>query len=136
MSYKYLTIQIMVSWRMVQVCFPCNGGCNRKPACEKEYHIIWLTARIVELIFNFRDGLDEESLNILHRLCLRRLVLLEEWVVPEQCVITCHNTIHIRDDILRFGHSDNYWCFPFERTIMRYSVFSFYLLLDKKNKGV
>ena len=50
----------------------------------------------------------------------RFVVLLEEWVNPDQCTITAHNLIHIVDDIERFGHPDNYWCWFFERCVKKY----------------
>lgn len=42
-----------------------------------EYHLLWLTARITELLFHFRDGLTEELIHVLSALCKRRV---EEWV--------------------------------------------------------
>jgi len=85
-----------------------------------EYELIWLTARMVELLFHFRDGLKSKDLTLLKNICWRRLIMLEETVGAEQCVITCHNTIHIAEDILRFGHCDNFWCFHNERAVQRY----------------
>ena len=87
---------------------------------DQEYHYVWLTARIVELLFHRKNGLKEEELNDLHQICWRRIILLEEEVGKEQCVITCHNSLHMKDDILRFGPLDNFSCFGPERAVKRY----------------
>ena len=86
---------------------------------DDEYHLVWFTARLVELLFHHRNGLAHEELLTLNKICWRRLVLLEEQVCKKQCVITSHNSIHIKDDMLRFGHCDNFWCFSNERVIKR-----------------
>lgn len=86
---------------------------------EAEYHIVWLTARMTQLLFNNRDGLTKDLLGILRKICMRRAILLEEKIGPKECVVTCHETMHIAADILRFGHSDNYWCFSFERAVKK-----------------
>lgn len=86
---------------------------------DHEYHLIWLTARIVELLFHHRSGLTEQEVKDLDSICWRRLILLEEQIGPKQCVITCHNSIHIAQDILRFSHSDNHWVWKNERSIKR-----------------
>ncbi|XP_066922397.1 uncharacterized protein [Clytia hemisphaerica] len=87
---------------------------------DDELHLVWLTARMVELLFHRRDALSEEEVQHLENICWRRLILLEEQVDPKQCVITAHNSIHIAEDILKFGPSDNFWCFQNERAVKRY----------------
>ncbi|XP_066914088.1 uncharacterized protein [Clytia hemisphaerica] len=89
---------------------------------DHEYHLIWLTARIVELLFHHRSGLTEQEVKDLDSICWRRLILLEEQIGPKQCVITCHNSIHIAQDILRFSHSDNHWVWKNERSIKRHKA--------------
>lgn len=86
---------------------------------EEEYHLIYLNARIVELLFHHRNGLIESEVETLEDLCWRRLILLEEKVGEKECVITAHNSIHIGADIKRFGHCDNLWCFSNERVVKR-----------------
>ena len=86
---------------------------------EDDYHIVWLTFRITQLLFNNRDGLSEKLLETSKKICLRRAILLEENIDQKECVITCHETMHIVADILRFGHSDNFWCFSFERAVKK-----------------
>uniref|UniRef100_A0A7M5V1D4 Uncharacterized protein n=2 Tax=Clytia hemisphaerica TaxID=252671 RepID=A0A7M5V1D4_9CNID len=87
---------------------------------EQEYHLVYLNARIVELLFHHRDGLKESEVQALRNICWRRLILLEEDVGESQCVITAHNSIHIADDLERFSHCDNVWCFNNERVVKRY----------------
>ena len=86
---------------------------------EDDFHVVWLTARITQLLFNNRDGLSKDYLGILKQICSRRAILLEEQVGKKECVITSHETLHIYEDILRFGHSDNYWCYSFERAVKK-----------------
>ena len=57
---------------------------------------------------------------LVYFLYFRFVILLEEWVSPNQCTITAHNLLHIKDDIKRFGHPDNYWCWFFERCVKKY----------------
>uniref|UniRef100_A0A7M5WW45 Uncharacterized protein n=3 Tax=Clytia hemisphaerica TaxID=252671 RepID=A0A7M5WW45_9CNID len=89
---------------------------------DNEYHLLWLTARVVELLFHRRDGLTNDEIKNLDKICWRRLILLEEQIGPKQCVITCHNSIHISEDISRFAHCDNFWCFNNERAVKRYKA--------------
>ncbi|XP_066932853.1 uncharacterized protein [Clytia hemisphaerica] len=86
---------------------------------DNEFHLVWLTARIVELLFHRRNGLDCLQLEKLEKICWRRLIRLEEEIGGKQCVITCHNSIHIGEDLLRFAHCDNLWCFGNERCVKR-----------------
>ena len=86
---------------------------------DDEYHLIWLTARIVELLFHHRKGLQQTELENLQQICWRRLISLEENVGRDQCVITAHNSLHLVEDMMRFGHCDNYWCFSPERVVKR-----------------
>ena len=90
----------------------------------RNYELIWLTARMVEILFHFRNGLKMEELDLLKNICWRRLIMLEEEIGADQCVITCHNTTHIVEDILRFGHADNFWCFHNERAVQRFVYYT------------
>ena len=49
---------------------------------------------------------------------------MEEWIGKDQCTITLHNLRHITEDIRRFGHPDNYWCWAFERCVKKYKKIS------------
>lgn len=40
------------------------------------------------------------------------------------CVVTNHNLLHIPEDINRFSSTDNFWCFPFERAVKQYTLWS------------
>ena len=72
---------------------------------------------MMELIFHRRGGLEKEELSLLDLTCWNRIVCLEEWFGKKQCVVTSHDTLHIKDDVLRFGHPDNFWCFHSERAV-------------------
>uniref|UniRef100_A0A7M5XBD8 Uncharacterized protein n=1 Tax=Clytia hemisphaerica TaxID=252671 RepID=A0A7M5XBD8_9CNID len=85
-----------------------------------EYHLVWLTARIVELLFHHRAGLKRHEVETLNKICWRRLIFLEEEIGKEQCVITAHNSLHIGENLERFGHCDNTWCWGPERVVKRY----------------
>lgn len=86
---------------------------------DDEYHLIWLTARIVEILFHHRTGLKQEDLDKLNKICWRRLILMEENIGKEQCVITAHNALHLVEDMMRFSHCDNFWYFTPERVVKR-----------------
>ena len=96
---------------------------------QDEYHLTFLTARIVELLFHHRTGLDESEMEILRNICWRRIILLEEMVGGKECVITAHNSLHIAEDMERFGHCDNLWCFSNERVVKRYIICTYVCLI-------
>ena len=73
------------------------------------------------MIFTFgRDGWTDDSLDLLENMIWRYCILSKETLGISSCVISLHNMIHIPDDIRRFGSSDNYWCYVFERVVHNY----------------
>ena len=36
------------------------------------------------------------------------------------CTISVHNVLHVREDIMNFSATDNYWCAVFERAVKDY----------------
>ena len=79
-----------------------------------------LTARMTELIFNKRNGWSLEEVYLFQNLAKRYIILNEEQRGLTACRITVHNLQHIPEDVIRFSHPDNYWCYPFERAVKRY----------------
>ena len=88
-------------------CYPISEIVFNGILPDEEYHIVWLTAKLVHLIFNNRGGFSKNLLEVFQRICFRRAIKLEENVGPTECVITCHETLHIAQYIRRFGDSDN-----------------------------
>lgn len=87
---------------------------------EREFHIWQLIVRMTELVFGIRAGWNHDDVNLFEKLAQRYLILTEEQRGITACVKTAHNLIHIPQDVLRFGHPDNFWCFSFERAVQRY----------------
>ncbi|XP_066913342.1 uncharacterized protein [Clytia hemisphaerica] len=54
---------------------------------------------------------------------------MEENIGKEQCVVTAHNALPLVEDMMRFSHCDNFWCFAPERVVKRYK----YIQTNNKN---
>jgi len=85
------------------------------------YEVVSLAAKLVELHFyrgrsGWTDLLIEEHINLAKRIN----VLGEECFGIEFCTISIHNLLHLHEDIVEFGASDNYWCAVFERAVKKY----------------
>ena len=88
---------------------------------REEYHIWILAVRLSELVFSTgRFGWTNDMLELAKRLILRHNILTEETQGLKSCHVTFHNLVHLPDDILRFSSPDNFWCFQFERAVMKY----------------
>lgn len=59
----------------------------------------------------------------------RHMILVEEVLGLDQCVVTAHNLEHTTEDITRFASPDNYWCEVYERAVSHYIATS----SNKKN---
>ena len=57
------------------------------------------------------------------------MILVEEKLGLDQCVVTSHNLEHATEDIVRFSSPDNYWCEVYERAVSHYIATS----SNKKN---
>ena len=57
------------------------------------------------------------------------MILVEEELGLDQCVVTAHNLEHTTEDIIRFSSPDNYWCEVYERAVSHYIATS----SNKKN---
>ena len=57
---------------------------------------------------------------ITYILSLRFTILIEEWVGKDQYTVSLHNLKHVKEDIVRFGHPDNYWCCVYEQAVKKY----------------
>lgn len=88
---------------------------------EENDNNIWkLVVRMTELVFGKRDGWNHDDVATFHKLAQRYLILTEEQRGVAVCVVTGHNLLHIKNDVKRFSHPDNYWCYTFERAVQRY----------------
>lgn len=93
---------------------------NVLPDEEKE---IWtIVARLTEMHFySGRSGWTDDMIEHSLQLAKRFNILVEEIQGLHMCVVTNHNLMHIPEDLKRFSASDNYWCYPFERAVKKYS---------------
>ena len=57
------------------------------------------------------------------------MIVVEEELGLDQCVVTAHNLEHTTEDIIRFSSPDNYWCEVPERAVSHYIAIS----SNKKN---
>ena len=57
------------------------------------------------------------------------MILVEEELGLDQCVINAHSLEHTTEDITRFSSPDNYWCEVYERAVSHYIATS----SNKKN---
>lgn len=88
---------------------------------DKAFSLWQCLCRMVELVFgDGRDGWTETLTKIFHKLVLRHNILVEEVLGRDECRITVHNLIHIKECVHRFGSPDNYWCWVFERAVSDY----------------
>ena len=75
---------------------------------------------MTELVFSKRDGWSPDDATLFDIIAKRYLILTEESMGLTACTITIHNLLHVREDAMRFSHSDNFWCFNFERAVKCY----------------
>jgi len=89
---------------------------------EDEDFSIWvLAARMAEMVYYCgRNGWKEEDVLLFDNLEKRHIILVEEQLGLDQCVVTAHNLEHAAEDILRFSSPDNYWCEVYERAVTKY----------------
>ncbi len=89
---------------------------------DEEFHIWWLLARVMELVFSIgREGFTDDHVQLLSNLVKRHNIKVEETHGLQHCVVTLHNLEHIADDILRFSSPDNFWYYSHERAVLRYT---------------
>ena len=98
---------------------------------ENEEFSIWvLAARMAEMVYYYgRNGWKEDDVLLFDNLAKRHIILVEEQLGLDQCVVTAHNLEHAAEDILRFSSPDNYWCEVYERAVTKYIATS----SNKKN---
>ena len=85
------------------------------------FEMTTILARIVEI--NFYCRRDYWSLDLVkahQNLSVKLNVICEEVFGLEFCTISLHNLIHIHEDILNFGMTDNFRCATFERAVKNY----------------
>ena len=85
-----------------------------------DYHIWQLIVRMTELVFRQHEVWERSDATLFGRMAKRFIILLEENYGIESCLVTAHNLQHVEEDVWRFSHRDNYWCFYFERAVKRY----------------
>lgn len=85
-----------------------------------DFHLLQLTARMVELVFHKRDGWNLEDVDLFKTMAMRYMILIEECKDLTACLVTAHSLQHTAEDAIRFSHPDNYWCFAYERAVKRY----------------
>lgn len=89
---------------------------------DDEQEIWTIVARLTEMHFySGRSGWTDEMIQHSLQLAKRFNILVEEIQGLHMCVVTNHNLMHIPEDLKRFSASDNYWCYPFERAVKKYS---------------
>lgn len=89
---------------------------------EPEFEIWTNIARLTEMHFySGRSGWSQEDISNSYKLSARFNILVEEIQGLGMCVVTNHNLLHIPEDIKRFSSTDNFWCFPFERAVKKYT---------------
>ena len=87
--------------------------------------IICCLARIIECLSNHaRNGWSHADACTFHEMCVRYAALVEEAYGVESSVITLHNLLHFKDDIIHFSLVDNHSCWTEERAIRRYILTS------------
>ena len=98
---------------------------------DDEYFTIWvLAARMAEMVYYYgRNGWKEDDITLFDNLAQRHMILVEEQLGLNQCVVTAHNLEHATEDILRFSSPDNYWCEVYERAVSQFIATS----SNKKN---
>lgn len=85
---------------------------------------------MAEMVYYYgRNGWQEHDLYLFENLAKRHMILVEEQLGLDQCVVTAHNLEHAAEDILRFSSPDNYWCEVYERAVSNYIATS----SNKKN---
>ena len=88
--------------------------------CSIDYHIWQLIVRMTELVFRQREVWEHSDAALFGRMAKRFVILIEENYGIQSCLVTAHNLQHVEEDVWRFSHPDNYWCFSFERAVKRY----------------
>ena len=75
-------------------------------------------------VFEMTTILAQNSRNKLvkahQNLSVKLNIICEEVFGLESCTISLHNLIHIHEDVLKFGVTDNFWCATFERAVKNY----------------
>lgn len=85
---------------------------------------------MAEMVYYYgRNGWQEHDLYLFENLAKRHMILVEEQLGRDQCVVTARNLEHSAEDILRFSSPDNYWCEVYERAVSNYIA----TLSNKKN---
>lgn len=85
-----------------------------------DFHLLQLTARMVELVFEKRDVWEIGDVLLFKAMAMRYMILIEECKGLTACLVTAHLLQHTADDAIRFSHPDNFWCFAYERAVKRY----------------
>ena len=98
---------------------------------EDEDFSIWrLAARMIEMVYYYeRNGWKEDDVKLFDNLAKHHIILVEEQLGLDQCVVIAHNLEHAAEDIQRFSSPDNYWCEVYERAVTNYIATS----SNKKN---
>ena len=97
---------------------------------DEQFKIWVLAARMAEMVYYYgRNGWQEHDLYLFENLAKRHMILVEEQLGLDQCVVTARNLEHAAEDILRFSSPDNYWCEVYERAVSNYIA----TLSNKKN---
>ena len=97
---------------------------------DDDFQIWVLAARMAEMVYySGRNGWKEEDVELFDNMAKRHIILTEENLGLDQCVVTAHNLEHAAEDILRFSSPDNYWCEAYERAVSKYIATS----SNKKN---
>ena len=101
--------------------FPASE-CVLDSLIEDENFQIWvLAARMAEIVYCYwRNGWKEEDVTLFDNMAKHHIILTEEKLGLDQCVVTAHNLEHAAEDILRFSSADNYWCEAYERVVSNY----------------
>ena len=71
--------------------------------------------------YSGRFGWSQEEISNSYKLSARFNILVEEYQGLNMCVVRNHNLLHIPEDINHFSSTDNFWCFPFERAVKKYT---------------
>ena len=88
---------------------------------DTEFEIWVLVARMAEMMYSYgRDGWHEDDVLLFANLSRRHMILVEDRLGLDQCVVTAHNLEHATEDILRLSSPDNYWCEAYERAVSHY----------------
>ena len=85
---------------------------------------------MAEMVYFYgRAGWEEDDLLLFDNLSKRHMIVVEEELGLDQCVVTAHNLEHTTEDMIRFSSPDNYWCEVHERAVSHYIAMS----SNKKN---